>query len=142
MSDHQEYQKQFEDLIDASSRVLGEVVAIDLQLRDEGYAMLETAQLLGALAAIEEDEGEREELITAQSMVAYQAATWLESTSDPELKDQVWDEFQKASAKLEGRAEAEPKTQDGPGKCPDCGNPNPAAAKYCSKCGKQLRGGK
>jgi hypothetical protein len=142
LSDHEEYRKQLEELIDATSTVLGEVAAIDLQLRDEGGAMLETAQLLGALAEIEEDEREREELITAQSMMAYQAAVWLENTSDPELNDQVWEEFQLADAKLEGSAGLKPESQDGPEKCPACDLPSLAGAKFCAECGAQLRGGK
>ncbi|MGB2964411.1 MAG: zinc ribbon domain-containing protein [Anaerolineales bacterium] len=142
LSDKKEYQKQFEDLIAANSRVLGEIVSVDLELRNEGESMLVTAQLLGALAAIEEEEEERAEILTAQSLVALQAATWLETTSDPDLLDQAWEEFQQASAKLEGSAESVPETQNEPGKCPDCGNPNPAAAKFCSECGAQLQGGK
>jgi len=142
LSDHEEYRTQLEELIEANSTILGEVAAIDLQLRDEAGSMLATAQLLGALAEIEEDEKEREELLTAQSMVAYQAAVWLETTSDPELKDQVWEEFQQADTKLEVSAGAKPETPDRPGKCPACGNPTLVAAKFCAECGAQLRGGK
>ena len=141
LSDKKEYQKQFEDLISANSRIMGEIVAVELELRDEGESMLVTAQLLGALAEIEDDEEERRELLSAQSLVALQAASWLETTSDPDLIDQVWEEIQKVSAKLERSAESISETQDGSVKCPDCGNPNPEKAKFCSECGSKLKGG-
>ncbi|GAF84866.1 unnamed protein product, partial [marine sediment metagenome] len=110
MIDDKEFQEGLDELIAATSTLLGETVAEDIKMRDEGESMLVTAQLLGALAEIEDDEEERRELLSAQSLVALQAASWLETTSDPDLIDQVWEEFQKVSAKLEGSAESIPET--------------------------------
>jgi len=142
MCDAEEYRRQFDNLIAANSTVLGEIVAEDLQLRAEGGSMLITAKLLGALAEIEEDEGEREEILTAQSMLALQAASWLETASDPDLIDQAREEFQQAWDKLEGSAESVPETPDEPGKCPDCGSTKAPGAKFCAECGSQFRGGR
>jgi hypothetical protein len=132
---HQEYQSLMDQLIAANSTALGQVIAEDLTMREEGDATLLTAQLLGALAKIEEDQDEREELLENAGLLALQAGLWLESASDLELIEEALNTYQNSRTELEGNPEADPQS------CPQCGTINPAGAKFCNQCGSPLKEG-
>jgi len=108
-------------------------------LRDEGGSMLFTAQMLGALAEIEEDEEEKKDIIRTQSMVALQAGQWLETSSDSGLINQALELSQDAWAKIEPGGTPSPKLKKDHHSCPQCGSDNKPGAKYCSECGTSLK---
>jgi len=135
----EEFQEQFDQLITANSTLLGKVVAEDIKLRDEGGSMLFTAQMLGALAEIEEDEEEKKDIIRTQSMVALQAGQWLETSSDSGLINQALELSQDAWAKIEPGGTPSPKLKKDHHSCPQCGSDNKPGAKYCSECGTSLK---
>jgi len=142
MINDEEFQKQFDQLIAANSTLLGKVVAEDVKLRDEGDSMLFTAQMLGALAEIEEDQEEKKDILMTQSLLALQAANWLETASDPDLINQALELSQDALAKIELGETPTPKLKKDHHSCPQCGSDNKPGAKFCSECGTKIKGGK
>jgi hypothetical protein len=134
------FHEVLDPLIEANGAVIGRIVAEDVKLRDEGASMLLTAQLLGALAGIEEDPGEREKTRTAQGMLALQAAAWLETTSDLDLLERAHTVYRKAWHELEANGEGLPGNKGETQICRQCGQRNPANANFCLQCGTQLQG--
>lgn len=137
----EEFQEQFDQLIAANSTLLGEVVAEDIKLRDEGDSILFTAQMLGAMAEIEEDEEEKKDILRTQSLLALQAGQWLETSSDSGLINQALELCQEAWAKIEPGETPAPELKEDQGNCPQCGSTNAPDAKFCSECGTKLKGG-
>lgn len=108
--DHKEFQEELDQLITATSTALGEIVAHEFQIREEGDAILMAAQLMGIMAELEEDQEEREDLLATQGMLALQAGHWMEETSDPDLLERsiktyqdAWAELEKLAPKKEGK---------------------------------------
>jgi hypothetical protein len=141
MIDHLEYQEQVDELITSTSTALGEIVAQDFQLREEGDSILLTAQILGTLAELEEDQGEREELQALQGLLALQAGHWLEDTSDPDLIEQAVKTYQTAWAELEGEKPPTLDSRENDLICTQCGSTSPSEANFCNQCGASLKEG-
>ncbi len=136
--DEAAYQEAIDDLIEQNARALGEIVADDVQLREEGSAMLFTAGVLGALADLEDDEQARKEILVAQEGLALQAERWLEPTSDFSLLERAQEVA--ARARTEHDA-AEKKKQDPGGEkvCAHCGFSNHPDKSFCTQCGNSLK---
>jgi len=139
MIDDKEFQKGLDELIGATSTLLGETVAEDIKIREEGGSMLFTAQVLGALANLEEDEEEKKDILETQAILAFQASQWLESTSDFTQINKALEVSQEAWSALEPKT---PESDNDHQLCSQCKNENPPGAKFCSDCGAKLKGGK
>ena len=108
--DDQEFQDQLDELIQANSQLLGEAVAEDIKARAEGNATLYSAQMIGVLADLEEDQAEKEDLQAIQGLLAVQASHLLDGAGDNELIDQArkvyrqaWSDIEETSSKKEGK---------------------------------------
>ena len=139
MIDDKEFQKGLDELIGATSTLLGETVAEDIKIREEGGSMLFTAQVLGALANLEEDEEEKKDILETQAILAFPASQWLESTSDFTQINKALEVSQEAWSALEPKT---PESDNDHQLCSQCKNENPPGAKFCSDCGAKLKGGK
>jgi len=139
MIDQQEFQDHMDELITANGSLLGELVAADITIQDEGKAMLLTAEMLGALAELEEDPEQQREILETISMLALAAGQWVETASDPELMNQALKLHQQTQDKLGLGGEPIKEFMDEPLPCPKCKNTNPPGAKFCIECGSQLR---
>ena len=139
MIENQEFQDQLDGLINANSVLMGEIVAEDVKMRAEGGALLLGADLMGLLAEIEENEGEKKDILKTGSMLALQAARWFVSSSDPDLLNQALEKYQDASSKLEEKSDPKPGGKEGLGHCPNCGKTNSETAKFCDECGSPLK---
>ena len=110
MIDDLEFQDQLDETIRANSQLLGQAVAEDVKARAEGNATLFTAQMIGALAELEEDQEEIMDLQATQGLLAVQAGHLLEGAGDIELIDQAlkvhrdaWKELDELTEKKEGK---------------------------------------
>ena len=142
MIDDKEFQEGLDELIAATSTLLGETVAEDIKMRDEGGSMLFTAQMLGALAELEEDEEEKKDILETQAILALQASQWLESTSDSTQLNQALEVSKEAWSDLEPGEDLTSESKIDRHICPQCKYTNPPGAKFCSECGSKLKGGK
>ena len=142
MIDDKEFQEGLDQLISAIGSLLGETVAEDIKIQEEGGSMLFTAQLLGALADLEEDEEEKKDILETQAMLALQAGKWLKDSSNPELIAQALEIHQRAQYELESGVKPKQGSKDEPSTCTQCKTVKPPDAKFCSECGTKLKGGK
>ena len=99
--DDQDFIDQLDELIQTNSQLLGQAVAEDVKARAEGNATLYTAQMIGALAELEEDQAEKEDLLAAQGLLAVQASHLLDGAGDTELIDQALKVYQQTWSELE-----------------------------------------
>ena len=135
--DEAAYQEAIDDLIEQNARVLGEIVADDIQLREEGSAILFTAGVLGALADLEDDEQERMEILAAQEELALQAGRWLEPTSDFSLLECAQEVAARARREHDAAEKKKP-DPDGEKVCVHCGFSNHQDKRFCTQCGNLL----
>ena len=135
--DEAAYQEAIDDLIEQNARALGEIVADDIQLREEGSAMLFTAGVLGALADLEDDEQERMEILAAQEGLALQAERWLEPTSDLTLLERAQEVAAYARTEHDAVESKEPELGSEKN-CHQCGFHNPPEKRFCTQCGSPL----
>jgi len=142
MIDDEEFREGLDQLISATGSLLGETAAEDIKIREEGGSMLFTAQILGALADLEEDEEEKKDILETQAMLALQAGHWLKDSSDPELIAKALEVHQRAQNELDSSVKPNPGSKDEPYTCPQCQHNNQPEAKFCSECGTNLKGGK
>lgn len=128
-----EFQEHLEDLIQANGSMIGEIIAENIQMRDEGGSMLLAAQMLELMAELEDDSSEKEEILETAGMLALQAGRWLDGTGDDIQIERALEMSQRTRVALDKGINQKI--------CSQCGSDNPTHAKFCNQCGSPLEEG-
>ncbi len=127
------FQEHLAVLIQANGSMMGEIIAENIQMRDEGGSMLFAAQMLELMAELEDDSSEKEEILETVGMLALQAGSWLEGTGDDIQVEQALETSLRSRVALDKGINQK--------KCSQCGSDNPLNAKFCNQCSLPLEVG-